>query len=563
MIVEDEYFSCSSDDYESAQSLNSSLSDSDPLEDKLSNIFSNNSKFLSLVHINAQSIPAHYNDLLTSFSAGVVDSILVSETWLKPSLPSTSCSIPGYKLFRNDRTGCGGGGVGVYLRSHIPADVVCSSQSQYTGSLEYLFLSVVVHHKKILLGVLYSPNDKTDYFNTLEGTLVDLVPLFDHVVLMGDLNTCILKNNYRSDKLLALTSALDLQVLTTLKPTHYFPNSRPSLIDLMIVSHPKLVLSHGQMDAPFSHHDLIFLSYRVRPPKVKGKVRLLRNFKHMDLVRLREDIGRVDWSLLFSSDSIDVKVDILNTELVKIYDSHAPVRPVRVRHAPAPWLSPEIRRVMVKRDRAKCRLKREPSLLNLEAYKKLRNLCNRMCRDAKRRYIHSTIQNLSQAQVWKFLHSIGVGESMDVCQSNVDLNALNSHFSTPPVILNHLTKSSTLSSLSNLVPPVCPPFTFNMVSEETVMKCVRSISTKAIGSDNLSLDMILPVLEDIAPVVTHIINYSLSRNVFPAQWKKAFVIPLPKIPNPTSLSQYRPISILPILSKALESIDTLFSPHLP
>ncbi|CAH2108919.1 unnamed protein product [Euphydryas editha] len=66
--------------------------------------------------------------------------------------------------------------------------------------------------------------------------------------------------------------------------------------------------------------------------------------------------------------------------------------------------------------------------------------------------------------------------------------------------------------------------------------------------------MILPVLDNIASVITHIINFSLSCNVFPSLWKRAIVIPLPKTSNPTCLSQYRPISILPILSKVLESI---------
>lgn len=66
----------------------------------------NHRKFLSLVHINAQSILAHYPDLLTSCSTSTVGCILVSET----SILSTSSSLPGYQLFRNDYTDRGGGG---------------------------------------------------------------------------------------------------------------------------------------------------------------------------------------------------------------------------------------------------------------------------------------------------------------------------------------------------------------------------------------------------------------------------------------------------------------------
>lgn len=86
----------------------------------------------------------------------------------------------------------------------------------------------------------------------------------------------------------------------------------------------------------------------------------------------------------------------------------------------------------------------------------------------------------------------------------------------------------------------------------------RSVSTpsplKAIGSDDLSLEMILPVLKDTTPVVTHIINISLSRNVFPSQWKNAYAIPLPKTSNPITVTDYRPISVLHVLSKVLETV---------
>jgi Reverse transcriptase (RNA-dependent DNA polymerase) len=156
--------------------------------------------------------------------------------------------------------------------------------------------------------------------------------------------------------------------------------------------------------------------------------------------------------------------------------------------------------------------------------------------------------------VWAFLHTLGIGNTRNLFQSTVDLNNLNRHFSSPPISLDPTTKSDSLSYLSKLTPPDSSPFSFSPVSVETVRKSILSISTKAIGSDGITLNMTLLVLEDILPVFTHIINFSLSSSVFPEPWKKAFVIPLPKVSSPSSLSQFRPISILPVLSKVLESI---------
>ncbi|KAL4707075.1 hypothetical protein ACJJTC_011401 [Scirpophaga incertulas] len=79
--------------------------------------------------------------------------------------------------------------------------------------------------------------------------------------------------------------------------------------------------------------------------------------------------------------------------------------------------------------------------------------CNRLCRDAKRSYINSKISNLDQNNVWKFLHSFGVGKPMVNKYGAVDLNALNSNFCSPPILLDSLTKSNSLNYLSSLVPP--------------------------------------------------------------------------------------------------------------
>ncbi|XP_062531624.1 probable RNA-directed DNA polymerase from transposon BS isoform X1 [Bombyx mori] len=66
--------------------------------------------------------------------------------------------------------------------------------------------------------------------------------------------------------------------------------------------------------------------------------------------------------------------------------------------------------------------------------------------------------------------------------------------------------------------------------------------------------MILPILDQILPIICHILNESLSSGIFPKAWKEAQITPLPKKPNPTSFSEYRPISILPFLSKVLKRL---------
>lgn len=55
----------------------------------------------------------------------------------------------------------------------------------------------------------------------------------------------------------------------------------------------------------------------------------------------------------------------------------------------------------------------------------------------------------------------------------------------------------------------------------------------------------------IAPLAS-IINQSINEGVFPNSWKSAVITPVFKSGNPTSISNYRPISILPTVSKIAE-----------
>ena len=57
----------------------------------------------------------------------------------------------------------------------------------------------------------------------------------------------------------------------------------------------------------------------------------------------------------------------------------------------------------------------------------------------------------------------------------------------------------------------------------------------------------------ITPSLTKLFNLLLTTGVFPSEWNRAGVVPIPKSGSPsTSASGYRPISILPIVSKVLE-----------
>ena len=49
--------------------------------------------------------------------------------------------------------------------------------------------------------------------------------------------------------------------------------------------------------------------------------------------------------------------------------------------------------------------------------------------------------------------------------------------------------------------------------------------------------------------MVHIIHTLIDQEIFPKQWKISRVCPIPKTDNPTSIKDYRPISVLSVLLK--------------
>ena len=76
--------------------------------------------------------------------------------------------------------------------------------------------------------------------------------------------------------------------------------------------------------------------------------------------------------------------------------------------------------------------------------------------------------------------------------------------------------------------------------------------TKATGADNLPPGMLKDCREHISQPLCHILNLSVKTARFPALWKVAKVVPIHKSGSYDRPENYRPISLLPVLSKIIE-----------
>ena len=75
---------------------------------------------------------------------------------------------------------------------------------------------------------------------------------------------------------------------------------------------------------------------------------------------------------------------------------------------------------------------------------------------------------------------------------------------------------------------------------------------KSPGLDGINVKFLKLAAPYISNSIAHICNLSLNSNQFPDNWKRAKVTPIYKSGDNSDVNNYRPISVLPIISKIIE-----------
>jgi hypothetical protein len=75
-----------------------------------------------------------------------------------------------------------------------------------------------------------------------------------------------------------------------------------------------------------------------------------------------------------------------------------------------------------------------------------------------------------------------------------------------------------------------------------------------VGVDGISVKFLKLLLPFICCHVMHVFNHAITSSVFPSMWKLAIVRPVAKVGTPSGPSDFRPISVVSVLSKTFERI---------
>ena len=111
------------------------------------------------------------------------------------------------------------------------------------------------------------------------------------------------------------------------------------------------------------------------------------------------------------------------------------------------------------------------------------------------------------------------------------------------------------------------PFNFEKETDLSIEKIIDTIkSNVATGIDNIPSKIIKSLKPIITPYITKIVNISFETKTFPDILKQAIIKPIFKKDDKNDISNYRPISILPVISKiferaALNQLTKFFEKH--
>lgn len=450
-------------------------------------------------------------------------------------------------------------GVVAYIKSGI--DVSASEPSKEDGN----FLILNVNHNATTIVCTYRPpqfnKNPTQYLQALDDVLKNIH--CSEIILTGDMNLDIMPNslNTHGNSYLCITSFYGLVQGVNI------PTRESTCIDHYMIK-SKHIWQTFIFDSLTDHCPILLL---LETAHTKSTATLQKN-TNINLDCIIDQMHQLPWWDYHSIQDINDAVTWITKNLQNIISNNTITRLLPRRHVPLkPWITPGVVRILRKRDLMHKRQKSSPNNDQMrKQYSTYRNWCTKIVKTLKHDYYKNKLQlNLKNPkETWKTIKEVcniqhnktNSFELLSIKDSPKNsLNAVNSFFvSVGNTLANKiLTKLNTTDnelaikarSSSAHIQSMC----FMPTDEIEMIKIITELKdSSSLGSDGLATKIIRKLKNTIALPLSHICNLSYESGIFPNSFKKALITPIFKSGDKKLPTNYRPISILPALSKVLE-----------
>lgn len=474
-----------------------------------------------------------------------------AESRLSPCISDVDMNMLGYQIIRLDPSQPKSTGLLLYVASSLKCKRLTTLECY---DVESLWLEISLKNSKpLIVGFVYrnpaETSDWQDRFNTLmdEVTLLSL-----DITIFGDFNIDLMKpkpkwfqqyTSYGLEQLIDIPTRITANSSTLID--HIYTNSKQYIVE--VCAPPNGCSDHKPIC-------LTWLKKHTKIPKVGHKIIYYRNFKNFKEEHFLLDLLSTNLDYIYQIRDPDDAAEFFVTTFMLVYNKHAPFVKKRVKHVnKPPWINKEIELEIKKRD-----------FLSIngtkEEFKKQRNKVTSLKRRSKKAYFQNLLINTKDSrQIWK---AINILNNKEVSRSQkliteVTANELNHHFAniSGKVIKTDRSNENDLRCLKEFIDSrdINFPFCFEPVTILDVRKYIlelKSSGTRDIdGLDTKILKIACPAIVD---KLTYLYNLCIDKQHFPSKFKIAKVIPLHKSGETCNPSNYRPISILSVLSKPFE-----------
>ena len=409
---------------------------------------------------------------------------------------------------------------------------------------------------------------KSDISNAIVVTVVETLLQGVTVVLLGDLNCDVLGNRPDGRALNDFFLRFNLAQMVK-SPTRVTETSK-SIIDDVLTTNESIISSCDVKVCAISDHNLVCMSMKLKTPRSRYAYTTTRSYKQYDTNKFLSDLECVPFHMVEFFNDLDDRVYAFNCLFLEALNDHAPIKRIKIKSKPNPFISPEIKQLMNTRDAWHKSAIKSGDKLHWNAYRFFRQEVKREIRLAEMEHVRSELRNtnVNTNSIWKIINRVIPNKNSSPLMTVEDSYALANNFNEfytdvgPTAAKN----ASALASehglifhddinqhLTSISDEDSAKFRFHSVTEEDVSKIIKNLpSNKAPGYEKVTARVLKASSPVTVPIIANLINGSFSHNTFPNAWKMAEVIPIQKSGDYEDPANTRPVSLLPIVSKVCE-----------
>ena len=494
--------------------------------------------------------------------AGDLDSDIfaITETWFNDNISNSEVLNQNYIIYRRDRVvNCQKRGGGILLavkKCHRSSLILTHDFSE--------IISVLINDILFILSYRPPGSDVKEYVSNLNDVYMSAQSTYENICILGDFNFPDLKwdasiyNHVHNDNAVFVDfiNTYGLVQLNTV-PSNKFRH----ILDLVISNFPESFSEIKACEADFNT-DHVILNFSVETKESKKQQlagRLVYNYKQADFDKIKQALNAADLSKVLSeSENVHSAWENWLQTVSSIIEMHVPKLHIRDKNLPE-WFDKEVIHLRNIKNTAWRRAHLKNTHASWAKFRKVRNKIVNLVRQKSKKFINDLGFSVKEnpKRFWSFVKSKTKSSSVPSDIIWGDKHADTSHDIAKLFNEYFVSVFKPSDQISDNINFVCnsPNIHLNnvVVTEKQVYDILCKLYVnKALGPDNLSPVVLKYCSNEFKRSVCQLINRSLSEGVVPKDWLFANVIPVYKSKDKNQTSNYRPISLLSLISKVAE-----------